>query len=59
MAQIGYVIYSLMSLSVASDYSSPVYAKDDMQSLKADVLHNLVIGPLQKCRVYGENRLES
>ena len=46
--QIGDVKGAVVGRAVAADNASPVKGKGDRQVLQADIVKNLVIGPLQK-----------
>ena len=46
----------MVCFTVFPHHTGPVQGKKDRQLLQADIMNNLVIGPLQKSRINGYNR---
>ncbi len=59
MAQISQIEDPVVSRAVFTDYPTPIHGKDHRQIGQADVMDNLVIGPLQEGRVYCHHRPEA
>src|SRR5690606_5144676 len=45
-----------MGAAIGSNQSSPVNRKAHRQVLDRDIMHNLIIGALQECRIYSRER---
>ena len=56
MAQISDVVDTLMSRAVVGHDAGPVEGEDDGQVLEADVVIDLVVGPLEEGRIDGADR---
>jgi hypothetical protein len=50
---------ALVSRTIFSYNSSPIQGEDHWKVLEADILKNLIISPLEKCGVNGDNGLHS
>jgi len=48
-----------MCRAVLADEAAPVERKHDRQLLEADVFNNLIVRPLQECRVYGDDGFQA
>ena len=58
-AQVADVKQSMMRGAVVAREPGAIHAKQHRQLLQANVMHNGIEAPLQKCRVNGANRTES
>ncbi len=58
-AQIGKIEKPVMGRTVLTDNPAPVDGKHHRQRFEADIMKDLIVSPLKKCRIYGYHGFEA